>query len=239
MGKQPDGPVATRKPARLTRRDQEILVFLTRYWAATAEQVRREFFGSLPAAYRRLGILRGLGLVEGERIYFEGPGVYRVTGTGARLAAVDLPAPRLDLSKLRHTLAVVDLSYAIRHGTDTWAAWFTERELRRDALRERREKETGKMMPGGKMGRTPDGLLVLQTGEQVAIELELTPKRIGIYKDILKEYAKQTKQQRVDLVRFYFTSEKAAERLGDLAKRLDMAGFVEVRHRAIVAGTGE
>ncbi len=238
MGKRPDGPVATRKPARLTRRDQEILVFLTRYWAATAEQVRREFFGSLPAAYRRLGILRGLGLVEGERIYFEGPGVYRVTGAGARLAAVDLPAPRLDLSKLRHTLAVVDLSYAIRHGDDVWAAWFTERELRRDALRERRG-ETGRMRPGGKMGRTPDGLLVLQTGEQVAIELELTPKRIGIYKDILKEYAKQKKQQRIDLVRFYFNSEKAAERLGDLAKRLGMAGFVEVKHRVIAAAPKE
>ena len=237
MGNEPDGLAATRRAARLTSRDQEILVFLTRYWAATAEQVRREFFGSLPAAYRRLGALRGLGLVEGERVYYEGPGVYRVTGAGARLAAVDLPAPRLDLSKLRHTLAVVDLSYAIRCGNDSWAAWFTERELRRDALRERRE-ESGKMTPGGKMGRTPDGLLVLQTGEQVAIELELTPKRIGIYKQILKEYAKQRKQQRVDAVRFYFTSEKAAERLEHLAKQFDMAPFVEVRRRVIAAEPG-
>ena len=237
MGKRPDGLAVPRGPTRLTRRDQEILVFLTRYWAATAEQVRREFFGSLPAAYRRLGALRGLGLVEGERIYYKGPGVYRVTGAGARLAAVDLPAPRLDLSKLRHTLAVVDLSYEIRHGNSSWAAWFTERELRRDALRERRE-ESGKMTPGGKMGRTPDGLLVLQTGEQVAIELELTPKRIGIYEKILKEYAKQRKQQRVDAVRFYFTSEKAAERLWHLAKRLDMSGYVEIRHRVIAAEPG-
>ena len=104
---------------QLTDRDRDICAFLTCYGAATAEQIRREFFESKPAAYRRLGALQRRGFVAGERIFYRRPAIYRGTGRGARLADVDLPAPKPDETKLEHTLEVVELSYAVRNGLRT------------------------------------------------------------------------------------------------------------------------
>ena len=238
-----------RKRWRITGRDLDVLEFLARYGAATAEQVSREFFpgfkegteaasatdrgeagdrprvgGPVKAAYRRLKALKDRGAVEGERIFYNIPQVYRVTEVGARLAEADLPAPSDDdLKKLDHTLEVLNLSWAIRSEEaapgEGVEAWVTEREIRRDKLSERREKETGRVMQKGtKMGRTPDGLLLMESGERIAVELELTPKRPIRYKDILADYERQVRAGRVDGLRFYFTSRTTMVRVRELPK---------------------
>ncbi|PLS87265.1 MAG: hypothetical protein CYG60_02895, partial [Actinobacteria bacterium] len=207
---------------RITDRDLHILEFLTRYGAATAEQVRREFFAeSVKAAYRRLRALEERGLVRGERIFYRMPQVYRATEQGARLAEVDLPPPRYDLSRLHHHLEVLELSYQLREDDEGVEDWITEREVRRDKLMARREKETGRMGPGGKMGRTPDGLLVLVSGDLVAVELELTAKRNADYKRILADYARQLDGGEVDAVHFYFASAKVMQRVEELSRGYD------------------
>ena len=240
-----------RKRWRITNRDLGILAFLARYGAATAEQVMREFFpgagqgaegpevvtaadrgeaegrprvgGPLKAANRRLKALKDRGAVDGERIFYSMPQVYRVTEVGARLAEADLPAPGDDYTKLNHTLEVLELSWAIRSEEaepgEGVEAWITEREIRRDKLSERREKETGRMRQGAKMGRTPDGLLLLESGERVAVELELTPKRPVRYKDILADYERQMRAEQVDGLRFYSASRKNMARVRDLCKK--------------------
>lgn len=230
-----------RRGLRLTDRDGEICVFLTCYGAATAEQIRREFFVSKPAAYRRLGALQRRGFVVGERIFYRRPAIYRVTGRGARHADVDLPEPRPDETKLEHTLEVVELSHAIRNGLRTdgsgtvdwgagpWSAWVTERELRRDKLKERREKGTGRVEPGGRMGRTPDGILVLNDGRQVAVELELSPKRKDRYDRIFADYRRQKRAGEIDLVRWYFASSQVMRRVAGIAERGKASGFCEFR----------
>lgn len=102
---------------RITDRDLDVLAHLTRHGASLAEQVRREFFGeSIKAAYRRLRALEERGMVKGERIFYRLPAVYKPTEPGARLAGVDLPPPRHDLSRLPHTLELVELSWALRSG---------------------------------------------------------------------------------------------------------------------------
>ena len=236
---------------RITGRDLDIMEFLARYGAATAEQVSREFFpeseevaegpevamatdrgeaegrprvgGPVKAAYRRLKALQDRGAVDGERIFYRIPQVYRVTEVGARLAEADLPAPGNDLTRLNHTLEVLELSWAIRSEEarpgEGVEAWITEREIRRDKLSEKREKETGRMQKGGKMGRTPDGLLLLESGERVAIELELTPKRATLYKDILADYERQIRDEHVDGLRFYSASRKNMARVRELSKK--------------------
>ena len=241
---------------RITGRDLDILGFLARYGAATAEQVSREFFpgseggaqgpeaatstdrkeaegrprvgGPVKAAYRRLKALKERGAVEGERIFYGMPQVYRVTEVGARLAEADLPAPGDDLTKLNHTLEVLELSWAVRSEEDRPGegveAWITEREIRRDKLSERREKETGRMQKGAKMGRTPDGLLLLESGERVAVELELTPKRPFRYKDILADYERQMRTEQVDGLHFYFTSRTTMTRVRELSKKYRFLG---------------
>ena len=221
---------------RITDRDLRILVFLVKYGAATADQVRREFFkgsdkgpaegptqGPIKAAYRRLKALEARGVVEGERVFYRMPQVYRVTEDGARLAGVDLSPPRKDLSRLRHHLEVLELSWKLRSGDagpgEGVEGWITERELRRDKLAERREKETGRMIGKGRMGRRPDGLLVLENGEEIAVELELTPKRAPDYHRIFSDYAEAIEAGELDGVRFYFSGRKAMARVEELCRK--------------------
>lgn len=230
---------------RITERDIEVLEFLTRYGAATAEHVRREFFGdSLKGAYRRLKALSERGVVSGERVFYKLPGVYRVTEPGARLAEVDLPPPRHDLSRLHHTLEIVELSWALRSGEmpvkvaqdgkmrqeEGLEHWMTERELRRDKLVDRREKETGQMLKKGRMGRTPDGLMILPGGEEIAVELELTPKRAANYHRIFSDYEEELKSGELDGALFYFSSRKARKRVAELAGKHDLKGRVGFTH---------
>src|SRR5215203_4747864 len=102
-------------------------------------------------------------MVRGERVFYEMPGVYRVTERGARLAGVGLPPPRRDLPRLRHTLEVLELSWKVR-SRDGVVEWVSEREVRR-------EGRTGRMTVGTRDGRTPDGIAILRSTEEVAVEL--------------------------------------------------------------------
>jgi hypothetical protein len=204
---------------QITERDLKILCFLTRYGAATAEQVRREFFcGSVKAAYRRLRALQGRGMVRGERVFYEMPGVYRVTERGARLAGVGLPPPRRDLPRLHHTLEVLELSWRIR-SRDGVVEWVAEREIRRDKLAARRERHTGRMTAGTGAGRTPDGIAILKSTEEVAVELELSFKRAAGYRSIFSDYEAQVASGEVDGIWFYVASPKALQRVRELSER--------------------
>lgn len=213
---------------RITERDLDVLEFVTRYGAAVAEQVREEFFrgadgtiGSVKAVYRRLKALQDRGAISGERIFYRMPMIYRPTEQGAALAQVDLPSPRHDLSRLHHTLELVQLSRTLRtkhHGSE----WRTEREVRRDKLAERRDKETGRMRPGGKMGRTPDGVLILESGEYLAVELELTPKRAPVYHRIFSDYESHLEEGEYDGILFWFASRKTMARVRDLSRRHEL-----------------
>jgi len=227
---------------RITERDLDILEFLTRYGAATAEQIRREFFrgaadqeyeggaaaggsdagGSVKAAYRRLRALQERGMVRGERVFYAAPGVFRVTEQGARLAGVDLPPPRRDLPRLHHTLEVLELSWEIRSRGGV-IEWITEREVRRDKLAARREKQTGRMKAGG-IGRIPDGVAILDSADEIAVELELSFKRAANYRRIFSHYEAQIDSGEVDGVWFYLSSRKALARVRELSERHDLAG---------------
>lgn len=250
MGKEETKKTPQRRQWRITERDLEALAFLTRYGAATAEQVRREFFGpSLQGAYRRLRALEDRGMVSGERVFYRMPQVYRPTESGARLAEVDLPPPRNDLSRLHHTLEVLELSWQLRGAGSEVSSngeaeprlaeprlaegvehWLTEREIRRDKLVARREKETGRMLKKGKMGRTPDGILVLESGEEIAVELELSPKRAANYHRIFADYEQYIEEGEFDGICFYFASRKVMKRVQGLAESHELLdGYLEFK----------
>jgi hypothetical protein len=76
----------------------------------------------------------------------------------------------------------------------------------------RREQQTGRMRPGVPLGRTPDGLMILSEGSEVAVELELSPKRKASYRRIFEYYERQFEKRELDGVRFYFASERAMKR---------------------------
>ena len=229
-----------RKGLRLTERDQKILVFLMCYKAATITQIRRELFRGIviSVAYRRLADLARGGLIKHPMVHHGKPGVYMVTERGARQAGLGLSAPELDESTLNHTLTVLDLSWAVRFGregdgvgADEWDAWITERELWRDKNEDRRDEKTGRLKAGPKKGRTPDGLLVLRTGEEVAVELELTPKKSFAYGSIFSSYSEQLDAGLIDAVRWYFPNKQVMARVEELSRRHEaLSGRIEFRH---------
>lgn len=75
-------------------------------------------------------------------------------------------------------------------------------------------------------GRTPDGLMILESGEEIAVELELTPKRAANYKRIFSDYERQLGEGEYDAIRFYFASEKAMERVRKLSEKHNLDGLV-------------
>jgi hypothetical protein len=126
-------------------------------------------------------------------------------------------------------LEVIELSWALRNDEyEEVEEWITERELRRDRMIARREEHTGRMRPGGPLGRTPDGLMILSEGSEVAVEL--SPKRKASYRRIFEYYERQFEKREVDGVRFYFASERAMERVQTIAGHHHLRGRVEFYH---------
>jgi len=109
--------------------------------------------------------------------------VLRVTGTGARLADIEVRPAHLVLPELRHTLAVVDLVGALLTNSPPGTILRTERELRAG---HRRQLRAGARKPG--QGRILDAVFVHRMDAEVAIELDLTPKRSRQLERILAAY---------------------------------------------------
>lgn len=217
---------------QITERDREILRFLLGYGMATAEQIRREFFGRSPnGAYRRLKALEELGLVRAERVFFGEPGVYLATEPGARLADVDLPPPRRYRERLYHTLEIVEHSWWLRQDAyEEIEEWVCERKIRHDRMVDRREEDDGRMGRGASVGRIPDGIAILSNGTEIAMELELTPKRKASYRRIFDSYERQIAADEVHLVRFYFTSRQTMRRVEAICSHHPVRNRVDFRH---------
>ena len=178
-----------RSRIRITDRDVEVCRWVGRHRAATAEQVRRRFFGRWPSrAYGRLAGLVERGLLRRDFWRDGEPAVYVATDAGLRLAGLRLSPARLDYSRLPHDLLVVDLSERLL-SENPGASWLTEREVRSDLTRAALQKSSGRMLPDPHRGRIPDGVLVRPDGRRAALEVELSPKPTVSYAAILSKYA--------------------------------------------------
>lgn len=217
---------------QITDRDQQILHFLCGYGMATAEQIRREFFGRSPnGAYRRLKALEEMGLIRGERVFFGEPGIYLATEPGVRLAGSELPPPRRYRERLHHTLEVIELSWALRQDEyEEIEDWICERQIRHERMVSRREQDTGMMSPGASVGRIPDGVATLSDGHEIAMELELSPKRKASYRRIFDSYQRQIEAGDVELIRFYFSSSQTMKRVEALCSHHQVRSRMDFRH---------
>ena len=218
---------ATARPPRTVRlapRDLEVLGYAVRHGMVTPEQPATRFFGSPEAAKRRLRALEAAGLLVHDRVLLSLPAVVRATPAGACLAGCDLAPASLDLARIRHNLALVDLSEQLL-AAHPGSVWTTERELRRDRMRAARAA-------GGweRQRRVPDGLLRLAGGTRVAIELDLTPKRSARLGLLAGAYAVD---RDVDTVWWYLPSEVAVSRMGALVAERGLEHLIEPRLRRI------
>lgn len=200
---------------QLTPRDIELFDWLNRHSAATCRQIAHEFFGSESRAYKRLLGLRKRNFVRADRDLTALPAVYRVTEAGAGLSACELSAPKKNLPQLVHTVELVELYQTLLQEDESIEEYYTERELRR---REREETEEKRAADGTKkLSRIPDGFIVDFMGRNIALELELVPKRAPNYKRIFRAYEDMLSSGRYDSIRYYVRSPEAARRLERIA----------------------
>lgn len=175
---------------RLTDRDHEILAWIGRHGIVTPQQVGRRFFTSTGAvaqkrAYRRLAKLEDLGLIRRDNPFARHPGVLRLSSAGAATVGSELGPARFVPREVPHLLAVVDLVEGLV-SANKGAQLRTGREIRSARRRERTEgqRDVGR-------GRAPDAELTLKSGETVAIEVDLIPRRLREYRVILTGYQQE------------------------------------------------
>jgi hypothetical protein len=168
----------------LQPRDLDVMRYIARHGVCTPDQVGRKFWGgSDPTArYRRVEKLAQHGYLDRDRTWYHGPYALRVPRKGLRACGSQFKPISLNWGRLRHQLAMVDLSEDLlaRH-PDAW--WLTERELRQDWRRDGAR--------GEQHFRLPDGLLRYPDGGVIAVELELVPKRANDYREIGDAYLRE------------------------------------------------
>ena len=218
---------------RLTGRDVEILRYAARHGAVTAEQVRRVFFGAKSAAYQRLRKLTEAGYLRHDMVLFGEPGIYRVSQPGARLAGTGLGPARIDAANLSHHLEVVNISEELLN-EHPGSEWVTEREIRSNGIAASERDESGEILASGGAGtggRTPDGVLLREDGQRVAVEYENKQKNTKAYEKILVNLNSAFHGGDYEGALFIFASERALERVRELAEKYGLEDRIEFRSR--------
>lgn len=207
----------------VTSRDVEILRWIGRHGIVTPEQVAQKFFSreggqvGLGAAYRRLRKLRELKLLRSDHTFYMEPSVLRVTTKGAGLADAGVGPARLVMAEIHHSLAVVDLLERLL-AQNKRATLTTERELR---IQRRQELAAGTRRVG--RGRLPDAILTI-AGKQIAVELDLTPKRSNDFERILNNYLGERYSEI-----WWYVKPRVVERLREIVRRNKADDLVTVR----------
>jgi hypothetical protein len=206
---------------QLVDRDVEILRWIARHGVVTTDLVARRYFWrqdlgrpGTRAAYRRIRILEGLGLVLRDRPFARDADILRVSRQGASVADVGLQPAPLVLAELRHTILVVWVTEYLL-ARIAGAELVTERELRAQRYRERLAEDVPR-----DRGRIPDALLrvpataPLSEPQTIALELDRVRKDTRTMVEIIRRYNRNLD---VDLV-WWFVSAGRVERVRELVR---------------------
>jgi hypothetical protein len=194
---------------KLTERDLQVLCDLVRYGPLRSEQLaERHAFRSKAAAQARLRKLEAGGLLEHYAL-----DTYLPTPEGTRRTDLGLRPPGKPGEHLPHHMAVADL-----------AAWLLNEERGSKFVTER-ELRAGIGLPTSMRGHWPDGKLVLASGKEHAIELELHGKPADKYDGILRWFAGALIFERF---RWYVRDAAIGKTLDERAKRHDLSDFMSI-----------
>lgn len=219
------GGQASLAGAVVTERDQALLAWLARHRFATAGQIERAFGMHRRAVYTRLKKLGELGLVEHQRWWHRGPGIYLVTRDGMHVGDVDLPKVRVDVRTYWHTLAAVDLAIELAPRSVV-----SEREIRAvdNAATETRELRYCPSVGRGAGGlrlHVPDLAVTSdESNRPHAYEVELTAKRTKRLRQILQGYVRARHLAGVTYVSPSTQIIRAVERVARELNATDMIG---------------
>ncbi len=195
---------------RLTQRDHEILRWVNRFGGVTQAQIARDWFGEqgtedgMPAARRRIRLLRRAGLLVTHRLLWRVSPLVTCTRTGASAAASSLKPYSPRLFDLQHNLQVVDIASALlrSHPAGTWR---TEKELRAGGFRVATYLSD--------YAHLPDGIYEAPGGAQVAVEFDRTPKSSARYGRLVSDYLDAVAQGSLTSVLFVVANGGLAARI--------------------------
>lgn len=162
----------------MTPRDLAIVRWIGRLRFAEGRYVATRFAMDQRNVYRRLRGLVALQLVEHRRIFHAQPGAYSATRAGLGAAGLTLPPPRVDLRTYHHDRAQGVVMIALEREFCAHQV-LTERELRSRDLGAPQRPRYGVWLGGQRTRRGlhfPDLAVELESGETLAIEVELTAR---------------------------------------------------------------
>jgi hypothetical protein len=176
-----------------TARDAEIVHWVGRIGAASAEDVMARFEMGRSWAYARLSRLVGDRLLEQKTLLHRRPGLYIATAEGLRWTLQPrLPVYRLSVGGFEHAAELATTAVAIHKELPEWRQ-LSERELR--VL----ESDGGELIASARVGELPGGrpalhlpdlALIGAGGRALAIEVELSVKAPSRLRTICRGYAR-------------------------------------------------
>jgi len=163
---------------RVTERDRLMLQWINGHGFVTIQQAATWMQVGYETARHRLGLLVKAGYLRRKRFEHLGPLLHWLTREGGVVAGETLPVPRtVNRVTYLHDTMLVDLAETLV--ARTGGEFVPERRLRAELKAEGQRALT----------HLPDGLLYLDDKKPIAIELELSLKAADRLRDIVTDYA--------------------------------------------------
>lgn len=175
--RQPEEETKKTKKMRMTEKDLEMMRWINARGSANASQISQAFNGHLKVIYRRLRFLTQEGFLKYYALFRDLPGAWALTEQGVDLCDSELPPAAISFGRLRHDKFLVDLEIDLFAQFDV-IEWKTERVLRKNAGHQ----------GVGQRGHIPDGVMILDDGRRIAVELELSTKGEERLRKIMQQY---------------------------------------------------
>jgi hypothetical protein len=176
-----------------TQKDAQIVGWLGRIGAASAEHVMVRFGMGRSWAYGRLSSLVSGGLLEQRTLLYRQPGLYIATAEGLRWTFLErLGVYRVGPGGVQHATELAAAAVAL-HGAFPGGELLSERELRVT------ESDEGKLIASVRLGELPGGRPALHRpdlallgpdGRALSIEIELSIKAPRRLQAICRAYAR-------------------------------------------------
>ncbi|MCL6478858.1 MAG: hypothetical protein K6T65_10620 [Peptococcaceae bacterium] len=178
---------------QITQRDISMFMFIDNFGYVSAQHIAIMYNMSLKSAYKRLNSLVKNGYLQHIRIFHRKHGVYLCTAKALSLIPYPASIARINLGTYKHNLLLVDLLLALSNEYN--CTYKTDRIIRR---------EQGFSLNPSSRPHFPDAVLSI-SGNNIAVELELTEKGAARLNRILKYYIRSTLYSEV----WYFVSSPA------------------------------
>lgn len=215
---------------RLTQRDMDILKFAGRQRCVRPEHIEDRFDISRATAYRRLALLVDLGLLAGvDRVSPSGQ-VFAATREGLAATNKNLRPAEPTAWHLPHDEAMTAVVCALE---SQHVDCLTERELTAHSRIEQDDRYVFELMAERNrrpIRHRPDIVCEIPNANKfIAIEVELSPKNVDRWRDILRGFAHRVHVDGFIGVLYVVGPDARATRIAELARETSLGERFQIR----------